>query len=128
MKRSRLTEEQIIGILKEPQAGLGAQELCRTHGVSDATFYRLGMYQTGRNDGGKLLKAGVRRRAADWAMTQKLYWQRRAGGLVGIYPRVCRRLPTRSEDSDLRARVKDLSSERRRFGYRRLHVLLQREG
>jgi putative transposase len=41
MKRSRLTEEQIIGILKEPQAGLGAQDLCRTHGVSDATFYRL---------------------------------------------------------------------------------------
>lgn len=33
MKRSRFTEEQIIGILKEHQVGLGAKELCRKHGV-----------------------------------------------------------------------------------------------
>ena len=42
MKRSRFSEEQIIGILKEHQAGLGAKELCREHGVSDATFYIYG--------------------------------------------------------------------------------------
>jgi putative transposase len=40
MKRSRFREEQIIGILKEHQAGLSAQELCRKYGVSDATFYK----------------------------------------------------------------------------------------
>lgn len=40
MKRSRYTEEQIIGILKEHQAGLSAQNLCRKHGISDATFYK----------------------------------------------------------------------------------------
>ena len=40
MKRSRFSEEQIIGILKEHQAGLGAKELCRQHGVSDAPFYK----------------------------------------------------------------------------------------
>ena len=34
MKRSRFSEEQIIGILKEHQAGLGAKELCRKHGIS----------------------------------------------------------------------------------------------
>ena len=39
MKRSRFTEEQIIGLLKEHQAGLSATELCRKHGISDATFY-----------------------------------------------------------------------------------------
>ena len=39
MKRSRFSEEQIIGILKEHQAGLSASELCRKHGISDATFY-----------------------------------------------------------------------------------------
>jgi len=40
MKRSRFSEEQIIGISKEHQAGLGAKELCRKRGVSDATFYK----------------------------------------------------------------------------------------
>ena len=39
MKRSRFSEEQIIGILKEHRAGLSAAELCRKHGISDATFY-----------------------------------------------------------------------------------------
>ena len=39
MKRSRFSEEQIIGILKEHQAGLSAAEICRKHGISDATFY-----------------------------------------------------------------------------------------
>ena len=40
MKRSRFSEEQIIGILKEHQAGLSAKELCRRHGVSEPTFYK----------------------------------------------------------------------------------------
>lgn len=40
MKKSRFSEEQIIGILKEHQAGLGAKELCRKYGISDATFYK----------------------------------------------------------------------------------------
>ena len=40
MKRSRFSEEQIIGILKEHQVGATAADLCRKHGVSDATFYK----------------------------------------------------------------------------------------
>ena len=39
MKRSRFSEEQIIGILKEHQAGLSAAEISRKYGISDATFY-----------------------------------------------------------------------------------------
>ena len=38
--KKRFSEEQIIGILKEHQAGLSATELCRKYGVSDATFYK----------------------------------------------------------------------------------------
>lgn len=40
MKRSRFTEEQIIGMLKEQEAGLPTAEVCRKHGVSQATFYK----------------------------------------------------------------------------------------
>lgn len=40
MRKSRFSEERIIGILKEHQAGLSAAELCRRHGISDATFYK----------------------------------------------------------------------------------------
>ncbi len=40
MKKSRFTQEQISGVLKEHHAGLSAAELCRKHGVSDATFYK----------------------------------------------------------------------------------------
>ena len=39
MKKSRFSEEQILGILKEQQAGLAVAEICRRHGISDATFY-----------------------------------------------------------------------------------------
>ena len=40
MTRKRHTEEQIIAVLKDAQAGIGVQELCRKHGISDATFYK----------------------------------------------------------------------------------------
>jgi len=61
-------------------------------------------------------------------MTEKNYNQRRACALAGMAPRVYRRRSTRSANPGLRERLKDLSAERRRFGYRRLRLLLGREG
>lgn len=40
MKKSRFTEEQIVGFLKQAEAGMPVAELCRQHGFSDASFYK----------------------------------------------------------------------------------------
>lgn len=40
MKRSRFTEEQIIGILREQESGMTTAEVCRRHGISQGTFYK----------------------------------------------------------------------------------------
>jgi putative transposase len=39
MKRSRFTEEQIIGVLREHEAGVKTADICRKHGISTATFF-----------------------------------------------------------------------------------------
>ena len=39
MKRSRFSEEQIIGVLREQEAGMKVSDLCRKHGISEPTFY-----------------------------------------------------------------------------------------
>jgi len=40
MKKSRYSEEQIIGFIKEAEAGMPVAQLCRKHGFSDASFYK----------------------------------------------------------------------------------------
>ena len=39
MKKTRFTENQIIAILNEGEAGVKVKDICRTHGISDATYY-----------------------------------------------------------------------------------------
>ena len=54
--------------------------------------------------------------------------QRRACGLLELYRATCRYRKRRSEDQPLRVRLRELAEARRRFGYRRLQILLEREG
>ena len=61
-------------------------------------------------------------------MKERGHLQRRACGLVGMDPWVYRYRSTRPDDGAIRQRLRELAAERRRFGYRRLHLLLLREG
>ena len=63
-----------------------------------------------------------------WAIREKGYSQRRACGLVGLNPKTYRYASKRTSDEELRAKLRDLASQRRRFGYRRLGRMLERQG
>ncbi len=63
-----------------------------------------------------------------WAMQEKSCSLRRACHLVGMNPKTFRYASRRPSDTDIRERLKELASQRRRFGYRRLGLLLEREG
>jgi putative transposase len=63
-----------------------------------------------------------------WAIGEKGYSQRRACGLVGLHPKTYRYASKRPGDEELRARLRELASQRRRFGYRRLWLVLKRQG
>ncbi len=63
-----------------------------------------------------------------WAIDEKGYSQRRACVLIGMAPKIFRYAASRDDDKALRERLRTLAAERRRFGYRRLHILLRRQG
>ena len=63
-----------------------------------------------------------------WAIEQKGYSQRRACGLIGFAPKTYGYRSRCPDDGDLRRRLRRLAAERRRFGYRRLLILLRRDG
>jgi hypothetical protein len=63
-----------------------------------------------------------------WAIENKNYSQARACTLIGLAPKTYRYRSKRDGDEPVRKRLRELAQERRRFGYRRLHLLLCREG
>ena len=105
MKRARFTEDQIIGVLKEHEAGAKTADLARKHGVSEATLYN---------------------------------WKAKYGGMDVSEAKRLKQLE--DENAKLKkllaeqmldaAALRELLSknERKRFGYRRLFVLLRQEG
>lgn len=69
-----------------------------------------------------------RRAAGGWLRERYAFSERRACRLVGIGRTSARYRPARGDDGAVRARLRELAAERPRFGYRRLHALLRREG
>ncbi|MGQ5702863.1 IS3 family transposase [Sandaracinobacteroides sp. A072] len=162
MKRSRFSEEQIIAVLKEQEAGMATADVCRRHGISSATFYKWKAKYGGLEvsdarrlrsleeenarlkrlladamldnamlkeiSGKKVLTPGSKRQAV--AHLQEVFEvsQRRACEALGVDRTTVRYVSRRSDDAEARTRIRELAGQRRRFGYRRLHWLLCREG
>jgi putative transposase len=109
-------------------AGVRLQEATHDEQACRERFMLLRCGDAEGDAGKKLLTPGERRVAVTWAIEQKGYSQRRACGLVGLEPKTYRYASKRPADGAIRTRLHLLAAERRRFGYRRLHILLAREG
>jgi putative transposase len=139
MKKSRFTEEKIIGILNQAGAGMTVSSLCRQHGISDATFYKWrskfggtdvseARRLRGLEEENQRLKPAERRLAVRYAIDVHGYSERRACQLMEMNRRTFRRPPGPDRDAELRIRLRGLAEERRHFGSPRLQILLRREG
>ncbi|WP_155256811.1 IS3 family transposase [Rhizobium leguminosarum] len=162
MKKQRFTEEQIIAVLKEQEAGAKVADLCRKHGISEATFYNWKAKYGGMEvseakrlkaleDENARLKKLLAEQMLDAAALRELLGkkmvgpaaqrdavthlkavmglsERRACQIISADRKTIRYRSSRSPEVELRTKLRDLANERRRFGYRRLFVLLRRDG
>ncbi|UWU19472.1 IS3 family transposase (plasmid) [Rhizobium sullae] len=162
MKKQRFSEEQIIAVLKEQEAGAKAADLCRKHGISEATFYNWKAKYGGMEvseakrlkaleDENAKLKKLLAEQMLDAAALRELLFkkmvgpaakrdavthlktvmglsERRACQIISADRKTIRYRSCRPLEVELRAKLRELASERRRFGYRRLFVLLRRDG
>ena len=162
MKRKRFSEEQIIGVLREHEAGAKAGDLARKHGISEATLYNwkakfggmdvsdarrlkaleeengklkklladamLDASALARASGKKMVGPAAKREAVARLRERFQMSERRACAVIAADRKMIRYQSRRPPETELRARLRDLANERRRFGYRRLFILLRREG
>ncbi|HEY6521356.1 MAG TPA: IS3 family transposase [Roseiarcus sp.] len=162
MKRARFTEEQIIGVLKEHEAGAKTADLARKHGVSEATLYNWKAKYGGMDvseakrlkqleEENAKLKKLLAEQMLDAAALRELLFkkmvgpavkregvahlqavmglsERRACSIVNADRKMIRYRSCRPPDTELRTHLRDLAHERKRFGYRRLFILLRQDG
>ena len=162
MSKKGHTEEQILRALRQAESGAKGADICREHGVSEATYYvwkkalrrpgaervtriapvARGEQQAEAAGGGSLagpahaagdrtkkaVKPRHRRELGRWTQATFAVSERRVAGLLPIQLATLRYRSRRDPQLELRLRLRELAANRVRFGYRRLTVLLRREG
>lgn len=162
MKRSRYSDEQIAYALRQAESGAAVADVCRTLGISEATFYvwkkkyaNLGATELRelrllREENAKLkrvvadltldkhilneivrkksLRPARKRTLVDWVQDAYGASLSRACRLLDISRALYGYQSCRPDQEALRLRLRELAQSRPRYGYRRVHVLLRREG
>ena len=163
MKRSKFSDEQILKIVREGEAGRKVADLCRTHGITEQTYYRwkskvrrpraqrdaaaeaargresppeadrgrANARHSGVESGGgkKVVGPSAKRVAVGWLVDARTTSLRRACRVVGLSTATWRyRRRGRADNAALLARLQVHAAVRARYGYRRLHTLIAREG
>ena len=162
MRKKRFSEEQIIKVMRQAEAGEAIKDVCREHGFSEGTYYRWKAKYGGleisearrlkelerknrrlknavadltldnqalkENCLAKMVTPAMRRRAAQRLQQRLGLSERRACRVVGVNRSTCRYRARRQQAGPLLERMRELAAERPRFGYRRLHVMVRREG
>jgi putative transposase len=163
MKRSKFSDEQILAIVKEGEAGRKVSDLCRTHGITEQTYYRwkakfggmelsemqrlkqledenrrlkhivadqtLDIQALKAVVGKKVVGPIAKRAAVGWLVEAQHASIRRGCRLVGLSTATWQyERRGRVDNRELLARLQAHAAVRPRYGYRRLHTLVAREG
>ena len=123
MKKSRFTGEQIIGFLKQAEAGAAVKELGRKDGFSDASFYKW-RSRFGGMDVADARRLREREGESESGKLKELLAEALFGHLV-TQGHCSRKTVSPQARRDA---IKSLAPQRRRSGYRRIHALIRREG
>mgnify|MGYP000697276723 CR=1 FL=1 len=115
--KARFTDEQIIAMIKEQEAGEKTADVCRRYGICSARFYKY------NSKYGGMESPDANRQAVAHLCKKRSVSQRRACDVLQIDRSWMRYLSRRDNDAELSDAIKRVSRERRWLGYRRIHVM-----
>ena len=145
MRRSRFTKQQIVAALRQAESGTPVVEVWRKLGFTEQTFYRwkrkfagMGVAELRRRREGEEENRRLKQLVADLPLDKQMLQEalrvgyqvseRRACRVAGVPRSSCRYRSQARDQAPLHQRLRELAAVRVQYGYRRLHVLLRREG